>query len=78
MEEKIPAPAPSAPSPNKWVPKKKTPLWAALFVGTVFASAPAIAVAIPDPKIGAAVVAVLVGIAGTLATYFGIKSAGTR
>lgn len=60
-----------------WVPAKKTPVWAAVFIGTVFASAPAILVAFPD-KYGALASAVLMGAAGSLATYFGMRSAGPR
>lgn len=61
-----------------WTPSKGTPVWAACVIGTIFASAPAIVLAIPDAKIGAAVSAVLMGIAGSLSTYFGMRSAGPR
>lgn len=69
---------PLKPGAGGWVPSKKTPLWAAVLIGTIFSSAPAIGLAIPDQKIGAAVACSLLGLAGSLATYFGMRSAGPR
>lgn len=65
------------PGHGGWVPKKRTPLWAALFVGIVGSSAPALMIALPSPW-NAVVGSSLLGAAATLATYFGMKSAGPR
>lgn len=74
MPELVPPPAPNK---NKWVPKQKTPLWAALIVGMIPATAAPLMLAVPHPwnlVVGGA----LGSVAITLATYFGMKSAGTR
>lgn len=64
-------------SPNKWVPSKKTPLWAALVVGIGGSSVPALIIAVPAPW-NAVVASAIGGLTLSLATYFGMKSAGTR
>lgn len=69
-----------APGAGGWTPEKKTPLWAAVMVGTLMASGPAIGMAISEwnTKVGLAVGVVLMSLATSLGAYFGIRSAGTR
>ena len=63
-----------------WVPGKKTPAWVAVVVGSLTTSAPAIGLAVAEwnVKAGFAVGAVLLGLAASLGTYFGMRSAGPR
>lgn len=72
--------APDVPGAGGWVPGRNTPMWAAIVIGTLFASGPAIGAAVSEwnVKAGIAVGSVLLGIAGSLATYFGTRSAGPR
>lgn len=61
---------------SKFTPKKHTPLVAAIFVGIVGSAAPVLMM--PEPKWNVVLAAVLMGAASSLATYFGMKSAGPK
>lgn len=68
--------APEVPGAGGWVPDKKTPLWAALFVGISTSAVPALL----DPNFSwrTIVASVIAGGASGIGTYFSMRSAGPR
>jgi hypothetical protein len=64
------------PGHGGWVPKKKTPLWAALAMSVIASVVPVLAM--PEFNWRVAAAAVLSGFSVGLAGYFGMASAGPR
>ena len=56
---------------------KRTPLWAAITIGVVASAAPALLIALPSPW-NAVVCSALLGLSGSLATFFGMRSSGAK
>jgi len=60
----------------RWVPKKHTPLWAALAISVAGSAVPVLTM--PNPSWNVIVASVLSGVSLGLTLFFGMKSAGPK